>query len=216
MKKILSALFLTFILLLCGCSNDSNALRKENVLLKNKIVQLNKDINDRDNKIKEFQSRCINDLTINYYTNTDKKRFVEKQINLLALPVNNSLYINIIQDNTVVSILDTASVNNEMWYYVLIPVYDSPINYKGWIKKSDTVPYTKEKISKVQSDVTVKAGENIYETEDFSSIKSVTPQKSYGDRGRIIEKQGSYLKLMCPGGRDIWIRKSSAVYPELE
>ena len=215
MKKILSALFLTSILLLSGCINDSNALKKENVLLKNKIVQLNKDIDDRNNKIKDLQSRCINDLTINYYTNTDKKRFVEKQINLLALPVNNSLFINIIQDNTVVSVLDTASVDNEMWYYVLIPVYDSPVNYKGWIKKSDTVPYTKDKISKVQSDVTVKAGENIYETEDYSSIKSVTPQKSNGDRGRIIERQGGYLKLMCPGGRDIWIKESSVIYPEV-
>lgn len=216
MKKILSALFLTFILLLCGCSNDRNALKKENVLLKNRVVQLNKDINDRNNKIKELQNRCINDLTITYYTNTEKKRFVEKQINLLALPANNSLFINIIPDNTVVSILDTASVNNEMWYYVLIPVYDSPINYKGWIKKSDTVPYTKDKISKVQSDVTVKAGDNIYETEDYSSIKGVTSIKANEDRGRIIERRGGYLKLMCPGGRDIWINESSAIYPEVE
>ena len=216
MKKIFSALFFIFILLLCGCSNDSNALRKENVLLKNRVVQLNKDINDRNNKIKELQNRCINDLTITYYTNTEKKIFVEKQINLLALPANNSLFINIIQGNTVVSVLDTASVNNEMWYYVLIPVYDSPINYKGWIKKSDTVPYTKDKINKVQSDVTVKAGDNIYETEDYSSIKSTAPQKSNGERGRIIEKQGGYLKLMCPGGRNIWIKESSAIYPEVE
>jgi hypothetical protein len=45
-----------------------------------------------------------------------------------------------------------------IWLYISIPVYDAPMNYKGWIKESDTVLYTKDKINSVQGDVKVKKG----------------------------------------------------------
>jgi hypothetical protein len=72
----------------------------------------------------------------------DSKRLIEEQCDLLALPVDNSFILRTIEDNTVVTVLDTAVVDDLIWFYVSIPVFDTPNNYKGWIRKTDSVPYT--------------------------------------------------------------------------
>lgn len=133
------------------------------------------------------------------------------------MPTISTIKLNSIWENTVVTVLDTANVNNVIWLYISFTVYDSPSNYKGWIKESDTVSYTIDKISSVLSDIKVKIGEPVYETEDFADIKSIKPIiATDNDYGRIIEKKDEYLKLSCAGGRSIWVKYSSAIYPAVD
>lgn len=210
-KVILSFLLMSFILLI-GCSNNSEALKNENEELKNRINQLETELNARDRKINELQHI---DLPILYMQNKSSKRFVEKQCDLLALPIDSSLKFRPVSENTVVDVVDTASVNNVTWLYISIPVYDTPMNYKGWIRESDTVLYTKDKMNKVQSDVKVKIGEDTYEIENLEAIEAVKPKKAgILDHGRIMEKKEGYVKIQCSGGREIWVRESAVIYPE--
>ena len=218
MKKITYIILIIFVVLTSGCSNSNQAAVKfENEQLKNKITHIEKDLNDKNSKITELQNKDLSNLTINYIQNENSRRFVEKQCGLNGLPINNSIKLNTIKENTVVTILDTANVNNVIWIYVVIPVYDSPSNMKGWIKEAETVLYTKSKVKSVQSEVLVKNGEAVYEIFDFENRKSNTPYKANDVvRGRIEEKRDGYVRLSCPGGNTIWVKENSIIYPEVD
>ncbi len=212
MKRVILSLLLISFILLSGCSNNSKALKNENEELKNKINQLETELNARDRKINELQNTV---LPILYMQNKSSKRFVEKQCDLLALPIDSSVKFRPVSENTVVDVVDTASVNNVTWLYVSIPVYDTPMNYKGWIRESDTVLYTKDNMNKVQSDVKVKIGEDTYEIENLDAIGAVKPEKAgILDHGRIMEKKEGYVRIQCKGGRAIWAEESAVIYPE--
>jgi outer membrane murein-binding lipoprotein Lpp len=216
MKKTIAIFLILLSTLISGCSNSNQIINNENIQLKSRVAQLEKDLDDKNNQIAELQNKDFYPLTINYIGNSTTKRFVEKQCDLLGLPVINSVKLNLIYENTVVAILDTANVANDIWFYVEIPVNDSPSNLKGWIKESDTVLYTQDKIKSIQSEVKVKQGEAVYEVSDFSNIKSTTPYKAEDyKRGRIEEKRESYVRLECPGGNTIWVKEASIIYPEV-
>lgn len=217
MKKICIVL-LTAVLLLSGCSSTSQTLKNENGKLKSKVTQLQKELNsDKSENNKKAESNQNQSISINYVENKDKKRFIEKQCDLLGLPISDSIKLRSIEKDTVITVLDTASVENVRWLYVLMPVYDTPTNCKGWIKESDTAAYTKDKISSVQYGVEIKEGENEYETDNFEGIKTTKPSKAVkGDRGYIIEKKEGYVKIGCPGGKIVWLLETSIIYPEVD
>lgn len=216
MKKTIAIFLILLVTVISGCSNTAQTIKNENVQLENIVAKLEKDLDDKNNQIAELQSKDFDPLTINYIENSTTKRFVEKQCDLWGLPVINSIKLNPIYQNTVVDILDTANVANIIWFYVEIPVYDSPSNMKGWIKESDTVLYTEDKITSVQGDVRVKKGDAVYEVFEFSNIKSTAPYKADNTiRGRIEEKREGYVRLGCPGGNSIWVKEASIIYPSL-
>lgn len=218
MKKILIVL-LTVALLFSGCSTTNQTLKNENSQLKNKVTQLQKELSiQKTENNKTIESDKQNQsISINYVENTDKKRFVENGCYLSGLPMNDSIKLNSINKNTVITVLDTAAVENVRWLYVSIPVYDTPANCKGWVKESDTAAYTKDKISSVQYGVEIKEGENEYETDNFEDIKATKPGRtSKGDRGYIIEKKEGYVKVGCPGGKTVWMLETSIIYPEAD
>jgi len=199
-----------------GCSKNSKAIEDENIELKKKIAQLEDVLKTKDNKITGEGIEKEN-FTINYIENASSKRFVVNQLDLLSFPSTDSVHLNSIAPNTVVNIFDTAEVDNVIWLYVSIPVYDSPSNYKGWIKEADTIAYSKDMMSKVQSNITVKSGAKVYETESFEGIKTSTPYKSSGEeQGRIQERKEGYVKLECAGGKTIWVKDTEIIYPEID
>lgn len=220
MKKNVVIYFIVFVIFLTGCSNEGQSIKSENEQLKIKVSQLEKELSYKNSRISELlnlqQNSTIKNITINYIENRNNKVFIEKQSDLLALPLDNSMKLNIIYENTVVNVLDTAEINNVIWLYVSIPVYDTPANYKGWIKESDSVLYTKSIMNKVQSDVKVKEGEDVYETFNFEDIKILTPSKANKERGRIVEKKDGYLRINCPGGKTIWVKDTSIIYPDVD
>lgn len=219
MKKNIFIIFIVFGLLLSGCSNENQSIKSENEQLILKISQLEKELSDKNSKIIELenaQNNVIDNITVNYIENKSSKMFVEKKCDLLALPIENTIKLNPIDENTVVYVLDTAEVNNVIWLYVSIPVYDTPSNYKGWIKEADSVVYTKEIMNKVQSDVKVIEGEDVYETSNFEDIKTVIPYKANKEHGRILEKKDGYVNISCSGGKTIWVKDTSIIYPDVD
>lgn len=199
-----------------GCSNQGDdhiqqieSLTLENEKLKTEISDLEKVVDDY--KLKETKQ---NELVIAYTDVPEKVRFVEQEITLLALPQEGSKVLNPIRTNTLVTVLDRAFVNEQLWINVQIPVYDTPANNKGWILEEDSVPYTPDKKEQVQSDVRIRAGAEVYETYEFEDIKNTTPIiLNNEDRGRLEEKREGYCHISQAGGLDIWVKEESVVYP---
>ena len=211
-KKFVFLAALFCIIMLSGCTDQNQTLKDENTKLKAQITQLQQDLKTAKNS-----NNTLQNININYMDYSFKKRFVEKESKILGLPYDESVVLNPIGANTVVTVIDAATVENDVWLYVAIPVYDSPINMKGWIRESESSEYTKGKVKSVQSDVTVKAGADVYEADDFSSINLVKPTKADGsDRGRVTEKKEGYVCISCPEGRTIWVSEKFIVYPAIE
>ncbi len=60
--------------------------------------------------------------------------------------------------------MDAAQCQDQrLWLYVSVPVYDSPINYQGWIRVSETVRLTEDNIKLVQGDIFIKERTPIYD-----------------------------------------------------
>ena len=220
-KKI----FLSFVILLfifstitVGCSNESNNLKSENEILKaenaqlkDKVYQLGKNISEI--KLKE-ENITLKPLMIDYVEVNDKVRFIEKENYILALPQSGSSIMRPVGTNTLATVYEKALVDEESWLFVQIPTYDSAANNRGWIRESDTIAYTKDKIKLVQSDVEIKAGSEVYETFEFKDIKTTTPIKLTAiDGGRLEEKRDGYCRISLAGGRDMWVKESSVIYP---
>lgn len=225
------------ILLLTSCKSDTSkqvleenvqlleeniqVLEKENKSMKSEIEMLNKDIENLNNQLSDAYDKLYDiggGITINYVTPTYKKRFVEKGTNILSLPREGSIPLNRIRPNTLVYVIDVGTSDyKEFWLYVSIPVYDCPANYKGWIKESDTVPFTKENQKDVQSDVTVPKGTKIYEDCSFEEIPNTTPIiLEYNDGGRLEERRNNYVRIQAIGGRDFWVEEKYVVFPPVD
>lgn len=214
-KKLIIFLLLIFILSLSivGCSSETDDLKAENAKLKDKISQLEKSIYDLK------RSEEVNDtpLVITYVEPEEKVKFIEKENYILALPQIGSEKMRPVYSNTLAAVCDKALVNNEYWLFIRIPTYDSPCNNKGWIKESDTEAYTKDKVPLLQSDVEIKSGAEVYETYEFKDIKNTVPQKlSMQDSGRLQEKKDGFCRISQAGGKDIWVKESSIIYPEVK
>lgn len=207
-------LFFIFSVIIINYSNESNNFKSENNQLKDKILQLEKSISDLKLTKENTNTKT---LSIYYLEVNDKVRFIEKENYILALPESGSLVMRPISPNTLATVHQKALVNDESWLFVQIPTYDSPINNRGWIREADTAVYTKDKMKLVQSDVEIKAGSEVYETFEFKDIKKTTPIKLImNDSGRLEEKRDGYCRIFHAGGRDIWVKESSIIYPEVK
>lgn len=189
----------------------------KNKKAESEIKKLEVDLYSKNKEIAKLNEEKIENLIINYIGNDTKRVFIEEQKDLFALPDEKSQIISYIMSYSVIDVLDTAEVNNVIWLYVSIPVYDTPSNYKGWIKSSDTVAYTRDKISSVKSDAKVKTGSELIESFDFPDIKEVIPDiAEYDEGGRISDKRDGYVRLDCHGGRSIWVHEEDLIYPDPE
>ena len=154
-----------------------------------------------------------------YITYNEKKRFVPKASQILALPFKGSYIFRPIEPNTVVTVFDAVGTGqNGLWLYVEIPVYDTPVNMKGWIPETETVALTKDNVKLIQSDVIVGKGTNIYQVFEFEKISTTNPVKeTFDKRGRLVEKRNGWARLSCPGGSDnIWVQEKDLIYPIVE
>ena len=220
--------FISFVILLfifstltVGCSNESNNLKSENEILKTENAQLKDKVYQLGKSISEIKLNqgniTLKPLMIDYVEVNDKVRFIEKENYILALPQSGSSIMRPVSTNTLATVYEKALVDQESWLFVRIPTYDAATNNRGWIRESDTTAYTKDKIKLVQSDVEIKAGSEVYKTFEFKDIKSTTPIKlKVKDSGRLQEKKDGYCRISLAGGRDMWVKESSVIYPEVK
>lgn len=219
-KSFISFVILLFIFstLTVGCSNESNNLTSENEILKTENAQLKDTVYQLGKNISEIKLKqeniTLKPLMIDYVEVNDKVRFIEKENYILALPQSGSNIMRPIGTNTLATVYEKALVDKESWLFVRIPTYDSSANNRGWIRESDTTAYTKDKIKLVQSDVDIKAGSEVYQTREFKDIKTITPIELRAiDGGRLEEKKDGYCRISLAGGRNMWVKESSVIYP---
>ncbi|AET67795.1 hypothetical protein Desor_2193 [Desulfosporosinus orientis DSM 765] len=207
MRKSLLVLLicLSIVASVTGCSDQTD--------LNNKIQSL-------EDKNKDFQMELdkINSLSILFEDYKDKQRLVPKESQIYALPIQGLTKLHIIEPNTVIQVLDAAQCQDkQLWLYVSIPVYDTPINSKGWIPESETIKLTKANIGQVQGDISLKKGTPIYEVDEFNKISDASSTKITNDvRGRILKREGSFVYLMSPGGWDFWVEEKYLIYPKID
>ncbi|KJR48089.1 hypothetical protein UF75_1562 [Desulfosporosinus sp. I2] len=189
-------------------------LESENHTLTDHIASLEKELLRLQAEVASFEQR----LSLNYVEYHSSKRFVPKPSQILALPMKDAIIYRPIEQNSVVTVFDAvAAEGQELWLYVSVPVYDSPINMKGWIKESDTVALTKDNVKLVQSDVVVGVGTMIYEVFEFEKISGTKPVQASSElRGRLEEKKNGWARLSCPGGLTLWVLEKDLKYPEIE
>ena len=150
-------------------------------------------------------------------------RFVSNDIDLRALPFNDSPRINVVQKNTLIHVNDKVSNTGNyddietLWYYVSIPVYDTPMDYKGWVKCKETEPYNESTQQLLQSDVRIRIGAKYSvqsELPDFyNESQLLTCTEDIG--GRIEKRQGDYVYIFGTGGSAYWVHKKDVVYPDI-
>lgn len=189
-------------------------LENENHILTDHIASLEKEKLQLQAEIASVKQQ----LSLNYMVYHSSKRFIPKSSQILSLPLKDATIYRSIEENSVVTVFDALTTENkEIWLYVSVPVYDSPINIKGWIPESDTVALTKDNVKLVQSDVVVGMGAMIYEVREFEKISGAKPiQASSEQRGRLEEKKNGWARLSCSGGLTIWVLEKDLKYPEIE
>lgn len=99
------------------------------------ILLLTKQNYDLKNKIKSMV--IIKDIIVNYKTPEFAEGFI-KNCKLYIAPLENSVVLCKVDEETNVTILDCAEIGDAIWYEVSIPVEDR-INSKGWVKYSDII-----------------------------------------------------------------------------
>lgn len=145
---------------------------------------------------------------------TGEKVLVEKRSVIYELPNEKALSINMIYEGTVITVLSSLTVNNEIWLCVEIPVLDTPVNTKGWIKKADTTEFTKDRVQDAMCPIYVRQGESIYETSEFNGLSSIKPILATGSEwGKIEKRVEGFIELSCPGGKTIFVKESAIIYP---
>lgn len=103
--------------------------------LRQQYISLNRQyVNVREKYSKEYRS--TNNVSIIYNSINSFEAITNPNINVYLGPITACPILNTITDKIKVSILDEAACNNEIWYYVRLPI-NSNVNSKGWIKKSD-------------------------------------------------------------------------------
>lgn len=196
--------------------NDQISSLQEQIIEKNnKIEILNQDLKEKNaNQDKENEAIQV---TLDYVSVEHKKVFVENEVYTKLTPHENAQLLRKIEPNTVVDVNDLVSIQGEEWLYVTVPAYDSPSNMKGWIRKSQAIPYTKDLTNKVQGDVYIAKGTPIYEVDRVKDINENV--KSFANlemRGRINTKEGDYVYLAAPGGYGFWVKEEHIDYPKPE
>ena len=221
-------LFISFIILLfifstltVGCSSESNDLKSENEILTSENAMLRDKVYKLGETISEIKLKqediTLTPLMIDYVEVNDKVRFIEKENYILVLPESGSSIMRSVGTNTLATVYEKALVDQESWLFLQIPTYDTSANNRGWIRESDTTAFTKDKIKLVQSDVDIKAGSEVYKKFEFKDIKTTTPIKlRMKDSGRLEEKKDGYCRISLAGGRDMWVKESSVIYPKVK
>lgn len=227
MRKVeLAIIIMLLVTVITSCSGREakSSQQDENVSVYSlneciqKIEQMEKTIEEKNMEIDRLTAEIgkINKISVNYVSYGKKRRFVEKTTDLLMLPYDGAKAIRQIKPNTVTDV-EFAGISNDnnLWLFVIIPTYDSPSDNRGWIKEADTVAYTSEMQSKVQSDVTVREGTEIFEI--VNDVKDSEPKKlNYNVRGRITQRDGNMVRLFCPGALEFWVNETHIIYPEVE
>jgi len=223
---------------LSGCANNThssnqvlllqeqlNQYIKDNEALKQEIADLKEKLAEYEAILNEKPVRMERAGGLLYLSVSDKEkiRFVRNKKDLKALPFDDAPSINSIEENNLVYVYDKVSNtgnyddSESLWYYVSIPVYDTPMNNKGWVKCQDTEAYNQDNQKLVLGDVSIRIGAKYTESADLPEPNDASQWKICEEQisGRITREQNGYVYIEGAGGCVYWVNKDDVVYPPI-
>ena len=126
----------------------------------NKLFRLKKQLSLTSTQFRNIRSEYRNSLSkkdgvkINFITPTIKTAITSISGDVFLAPMYDSIKINSFNVRMEVTILDSVQIDNEIWYYVSLPI-DTTFNCRGWInKKNFSFTYSSSKdIISVKKDI---------------------------------------------------------------
>lgn len=99
-----------------------------------------------------------------------------------------------------------------------IPVFDAPVNVKGWIRVDEVSELGNSNINEIKAPVYVKKGTSINILWNDGNIDESAEYEILEDDvyGRIIKEDGKNCYISTPGGFDFWVKKSDLSFPQNE
>lgn len=226
MKNTKIAFMVVFVLLflLCWAFLESVSLARENNRLRETLDNKSSLVKDLQLQVTALQSQKTDFQSISsitYCTYEFNKRLVTNQLEVHLYPGNKAPIIpRTIEPYTVVHVIDSGLLETEgreLWLYVAVPVYDTPMDNKGWIKEADTVALTEENKLLVKSDIFLKKGTPIYEVDSIENVQLSKSIKLSDDvSGRIERNDNRYAYIQCGGGWSFLVEKKHIIYPTVD
>lgn len=102
---------------------------------KKQLILLSKQNKDYKNKLNYKNTKYTN-LKVKYTQSTYSEGVVNSKCNLNLAPIKNSLFINNLEKNMKVNIIDSAEILDNTWFRVQINT-DENINSKGWVLETN-------------------------------------------------------------------------------
>ncbi|MBF4694068.1 hypothetical protein [Fusibacter ferrireducens] len=223
-KKIGTLLFILGISLIAVLWY-ANGLRKENAALNKTLIEMRHTIENSHHLIidptdnsKITENISLDDISMTYIENKVRFVFSDEALQALALPLEKAPNLRSIEPLTAVTVLDLVYSNDEEWYYVKIPVLDSPVNVKGWIRVDQVIELDKTNINEIKAPVYVKKGASINVLWNEGNIDESAESEilEHDVYGRIIKEDSGHCYLSTPGGFEFWIKKDELSFPQAE
>ena len=126
----------------------------------NKLFRLKKQLSLTSTQFRNIRSEYRNSLSkkdgvkINFITPTIKTAITSISGDVFLAPMYDSIKINSFNVRMEVTILDSVQIDNEIWYYVSLPI-DTTFNCRGWInRKNFSFTYSSSKdIISIKKDI---------------------------------------------------------------
>ncbi|QAA35051.1 hypothetical protein [Clostridium manihotivorum] len=82
------------------------------------------------------QAASLSNISVRYLNTTASNGVTLEGVFLMLAPIEKGPVINKINEKLQVRILEEAEVNNQIWYFVSLPL-STNFNSKGWMRKTD-------------------------------------------------------------------------------
>ena len=126
----------------------------------NKLFRLKKQLSLTSTQFRSIRSEYRSSLSkkdgikINFITPTIKTAITSVSGDVFLAPMYDSIKLNSFTVRMEVTILDSVQIDNEIWYYVSLPI-DTTFNCRGWInRKNFSFTYSSSKdIISIKKDI---------------------------------------------------------------
>lgn len=222
--KITFVIIFSLLLLFSWSLFESILLRIDNSQLREALNNQNTQTDNLESKILTLQTQSKDfspSPSITYCTYEFHRRLVIDQLEVYLYPgIESPKVSRTIEPYTVVDVLGSGFLETEgreLWLYVTFPVYDTPMDNRGWVRETDTVALTEENRTLVRNGVYLGKGTPIYEVTSSENIPGSRSTILVNDiLGRIDRTTEGYVYIECGGGWSFWVEKKYLIYPTVD
>lgn len=185
-------------------------LIQENSSLKAEIDELQNLISElkKNGELKELNNTEF--INVAYIGYDQQYRYIEADKEIFWYPSDSALKVTSLPENALVEVLFAGYPHeNEIWLFVVVPVFDTPSNNRGWIRESDTQKYTKQILKNIEAGIIIRKGTIGYNS---GGGEVVTEQDS---KGLVEKRENGKVLVMFAGGYETWYNEEDLAYPDI-